>query len=68
MSVSLQNYFQLGIDSTNNPVNQSLQNTIITPVDTKSTHLNRCHLKFQKLECLHLIVLSKFNLQMLQEL
>jgi hypothetical protein len=49
MSVSLQNYFQLGIDSTNNPVNQSLQNTIITPVDTKSTHLNRVSFKVPKI-------------------
>ncbi len=49
MSVSLQNYFQLGLDSTNNPVNQSLQNTIITPVDTKSSHLNRVSFKVPKI-------------------
>ena len=49
MSVSLQNYFQLGLDSTNNPVNQALQNTIMKAVDTKSSHLNRVSFKVPKI-------------------
>ncbi len=42
MSVNLQDYFKLGLDSTNNAGEQpGLINTIRTPADTRSASLNR---------------------------
>ena len=50
MSVNLQDYFKLGLDSTNNAGQQpGLINTIRTPADTSSAALNRVTFKVPKI-------------------
>ena len=50
MSLDLNSYFKLGLDSTENPTNEAgLQNTIRTPTDTSSTNLNRITFKVPKI-------------------
>lgn len=61
MSLDLNEYFKLGLDSTENSVQQSgLINTIRTPTDTVSTHLNRITFKVPKIGLLtadsHIVV------------
>lgn len=49
MSLDLNEYFSLGLDSTNNPIeNAGMQNVFRTPVDTSSANLNRVTFKFPK--------------------
>ena len=49
MSLDLNEYFNLGLDSTNNPIeNAGMQNVFRTPVDTSSANLNRITFKFPK--------------------
>lgn len=50
MSLDLNSYFKLGLDSTENPTNEAgLQNTIRTPTDTSSSNLNRITFKVPKI-------------------
>lgn len=50
MSLDLNNYFKLGLDSTNDAVNEpGIMNTIRTPTDTASTQLNRITFKVPKI-------------------
>ena len=50
MSLDLNNYFKLGLDSTNDAVNEpGIMNTIRTPTDTASTTLNRITFKVPKI-------------------
>ena len=49
MSLDLNEYFSLGLESTNNPIeNAGMINVFRTPVDTSSTNLNRITFKFPK--------------------
>ena len=49
MSVNLNEYFNLGLDSTNNPIEEAGQiNVFRTPVDTSSVNLNRITFKVPK--------------------
>ena len=49
MSVDLNEYFNLGLDSTNNPIEEAGQiNVFRTPVDTSSQNLNRITFKVPK--------------------
>ena len=49
MSVNLNEYFNLGLDSTNNPIEEAGQiNVFRTPVDTSSQNLNRITFKVPK--------------------
>lgn len=49
MSLDLNEYFNLGLESTNNPIeNAGMQNIFRTPVDTSSANLNRVTFKFPK--------------------
>ncbi len=49
MSLDLNEYFNLGLESTNNPIeNAGMQNIFRTPVDTSSANLNRITFKFPK--------------------
>jgi len=48
MSLDLNDYFKLGLESTNNPLQNSLVNTIRTPTDTNSAALNRITFKCPK--------------------
>lgn len=49
MSLDLNDYFSLGLESTNSPVeNAGLINVFRTPVDTSSSNLNRITFKFPK--------------------
>ncbi len=49
MSLDLNDYFSLGLESTNQPVeNAGMINVFRTPVDTSSTNLNRITFKFPK--------------------
>ena len=48
MSLDLNDYFKLGLETTNNPLQNSLVNTIRTPTDTHSTALNRVTFKCPK--------------------
>ncbi len=50
MSLDLNNYFKLGLDSTNDAVNEpGIMNTIRTPTDTSSSTLNRITFKVPKI-------------------
>ena len=50
MSLDLNGYFKLGLDSTNDAVNEpGIMNTIRTPTDTSSTQLNRITFKVPKI-------------------
>ena len=49
MSLDLNDYFSLGLESTNQPIeNAGMINVFRTPVDTSSTNLNRITFKFPK--------------------
>ena len=49
MSVNLNDYFNLGLESTNQPIeNAGMINVFRTPVDSSSTNLNRVSFKFPK--------------------
>jgi len=49
MSLDLNEYFSLGLESTNQPIeNAGMVNMFRTPVDTSSTNLNRITFKFPK--------------------
>ena len=49
MSLDLQDYFNLGLESTNSPIeNAGMINVFRTPVDSSSTNLNRITFKFPK--------------------
>ena len=49
MTTNLNDYFNLGLESTNNPVNNAgMINVFRTPVDTSSANLNRVTFKFPK--------------------
>ncbi len=49
MSLDLNDYFSLGLESTNQPIeNAGMINVFRTPVDTSSANLNRVTFKFPK--------------------
>jgi hypothetical protein len=49
MTTNLNEFFNLGLESTNNPVNNAgMINVFRTPVDTSSANLNRVTFKFPK--------------------